>query len=214
MLLALTPRRADTLQTLKVLVDETGGAVHYSLVAARMKISAWTAYDLLVELEKLGLAARRYAQAPGHAGRSRALFAPAAPRPADAPVAKAVLGAAFERFSQISDEAVAAQAYLAAGTADLAYHMGFWLARLTAAGRQGADAAKGVLESGAAPLQKAQTVAAMGLGSALARLGRGRDRLAARITRAAATFSANLEDAARSTELSDLVDASRRLELG
>lgn len=214
MLLALTPRRAVTLQTLKDLVDETGDAVHYSLVAARMKISAWTAYDLLVELEKLGLAARRYVQPPGHAGRSRALFEPAAPRPGDAPGARAVLTAAFERFSQISDEASAAQAYLAAGTADLAYHMGFWLARLTAAGRQGSEAARSVLESGAAPLQKAQTVAAMGLGSALARLGRGRDRLAARVTQAAARFSASLEDATRSAELIDVVDASRRLEIG
>ena len=55
-----------------------------------------------------------------------------------------------------------------------------------------------VLEGGTAPLAKAQTVAAMGLGSALARLGRS--RLTARITAAAAAFSALLEDAARNSD--------------
>ncbi|TMD52192.1 MAG: hypothetical protein E6I85_11170, partial [Chloroflexi bacterium] len=62
MFYALTPRRLETLDTLRRLSEEAGSAVHYSLVAARMRISAWTAYDLLLELEKLGLVARRYAQ--------------------------------------------------------------------------------------------------------------------------------------------------------
>ena len=92
--------------------------------------------------------------------------------------------------------------------------MGYWLSRLRAAGRQGGEAARMVLEGGTAPLAKAQTVAAMGLGSALARLGRS--RLASRITAAAASFSALLEEASRSSEnqVLELVEASRKVEIG
>src|ERR1700730_3972125 len=61
----LTPRRLETLATLRRLTEEAGSAVHYSLVAARMRISAWTAYDLLLELEKLGLVVRRSVQGGG-----------------------------------------------------------------------------------------------------------------------------------------------------
>ena len=212
MLFALTPRRTEALATLRRLAAEAGGAVHYSLVAAGMRISAWTAYDLLLELEKLGLVARRYAPAPGQAGRSRILFMPAAAPPASGD--ETALAAAFERFAAIPDEAAAARAYLSASSTDLAYHLGYWLARLVATGRETADAARGVLEGGGAPLQKAQTVVAMGLGAALARLGRAR-RLASRVTAASAMLSARLDDAARTAtaDLADLVDASRRLEL-
>ena len=38
----LTPRRLETLATLRRLTEEAGSAVHYSLVGARMRISAWT----------------------------------------------------------------------------------------------------------------------------------------------------------------------------
>jgi hypothetical protein len=212
----LTPRRLETLATLRRLTEEAGSAVHYSLVGARMRISAWTAYDLLLELEKLGLVVRRYVQdgAPTHGGRSRILFAPSAEAATSGGGFAASLAAAFERFSGIRDEAAAARAYLAGSSSDLALGMGFWLSRLRAAGRQGGEAARMVLEGGTAPLAKAQTVAAMGLGSALARLGRS--RLTARVTAAAAAFSALLEDAARTSDeaVTDLVEASRRLEIG
>jgi hypothetical protein len=181
-----------------------------------MRISAWTAYDLLLELEKLGLVARRYVQAgtPVHGGRSRILFSPTAEEPAAGGGFGASLTTAFERFSAIRDETAAARAYLAGSSSDLALGMGYWLSRLRAAGRQGGEAARMVLEGGTAPLAKAQTVAAMGLGSALARLGRS--RLTGRITTAAAAFSALLEDAARTSDgaVTDLVEASRKLEIG
>jgi hypothetical protein len=226
MFYALTPRRLETLDTLRRLTEEAGSAVHYSLVGARMRISAWTAYDLLLELEKLGLVVRRYAQEPapppgpgrpaGHGGRSRILFAPAAERAGavTSSLISASVAAAFERFSAIRDEAAAARAYLAGSTGDLAEGMGYWLSRLAAAGRQSGEAARMVLEGGTAPLAKAQTVAAMGLGSALARLGRS--RLTARVTAAATAFSQLLEEASRGSEeaVPDLVEASRRLEIG
>ena len=211
----LTPRRLETLATLRRLTDEAGSAVHYSLVATRMRISAWTAYDLLLELEKLGLVARRYAQAGDHAhgGRSRILFSPAAEAASSSGPFGATLATAFARFSAIRDEAAAARAFLADSSGDLAVGMGYWLARLGAAGRQGGEAARMVLESGAAPLAKAQTVAAMGLGSALARLGRS--RLTARITTAGAAFSALLEESAKGADgrVVELVEASRKLEI-
>src|SRR5438270_11336815 len=116
MFYALTPRRLETLDTLRRLTEEAGSAVHYSLVAARMRISAWTAYDLLLELEKLGLVVRRYVQegGPAHGGRSRILFAPSAVRAAAGGGLSSSLAAAFERFSAIRDETAAARAYLAA----------------------------------------------------------------------------------------------------
>ncbi len=212
---SLTPRRLQALSALRELSAEAGDAVHYSLVATRMRISVWTAYDLLLELEKLGLVIRRYAQDASHAqrGRSRILFAPAAAAVAPAGRPSATLTAAFERFSAIRDEAAAARAYLATSSEDLAFNMGFWLARLQAAGRQGEEAARMILEGGTAPLLKAQTVAAMGLGSALARLGRS--RLAGAMTAAAAAFSALLEEASRNPDgrVQELVEETRRLEL-
>jgi hypothetical protein len=215
-LYALTPRRLETLDTLRRLTEEAGSAVHYSLVGARMRISAWTAYDLLLELEKLGLVVRRYVQegGPARGGRSRILFSPSAVKAASGGGLGTSLAAAFERFSAIRDETAAARAYLALSGEDLAVGMGYWLSRLRAAGRQGGEAARMVLEGGTAPLAKAQTVAAMGLGSAIARLGRS--RLTARVTAAAAAFSALLEESSKQADgaVQDLVDASRRLEIG
>jgi hypothetical protein len=216
MFYALTPRRLETLETLRRLTEEAGPAVHYSLVATRMRISAWTAYDLLLELEKLGLVARRYAQdnSLSHGGRSRILFAPAVSEAGPSAGFGASVAAAFERFSAIRDEALAARVYLADTSSDLALGMGYWLSRLRAAGRQGGEAARMVLEGGTAPLAKAQTVAAMGLGSALARLGRS--RLASKVTAAAAAFSALLEEASLASEdrVLELVEASRKVEIG
>jgi hypothetical protein len=220
MLHSLTPRRLQALAALRELHAGTGSAVHYSSLAGRMGISVWTAYDLLLELEKLGLVRRSYNQDPHPSqrrGRSRILFVPTAAEPVAGGTAGPGLSAAFERFSAIRDEATAARAYLASSseeiTSSLAFNMGFWLARLQAAGRHGGEAARLVLDGGTAPLLKAQTVAAMGLGSALARLGRS--RLAATMTTAAAAFSALLEEASRNPEgpVPDLVEATRRLEL-
>jgi hypothetical protein len=210
MFFSLTPRRLETLRTLKALTSEAGSAVHYSVVGAQMRISAWTAYDLLRELENLGLVVRRYVHggAAGPGGRSRILFAPATAEAEDSEEAGSALRTAFERFSAMSDVA-AARDYLAAQTSDLAYHMGFWLSRLQVAGRQGTEAARTVLEGGAAPLQKAQTLAAMGLGAALARLGA--TRLTARVAEAGGRFATLLEESRE--RVPALVEASRRLEV-
>src|SRR5437588_12876650 len=103
MFYALTPRRLETLDTLRRLSEEAGGAVHYSLVAARMRISAWTAYSLLRELERTGLVARSYARASEHGGgRSRALFAPVSSLAAAG--TDVALEAAYRRFAAIADE--------------------------------------------------------------------------------------------------------------
>src|SRR3982074_1621128 len=83
----LTARRLEALEALQRLSAHAGEAVHYSLVAARMKISTWTAYGLLREPQSLGLVARRAAPLEPNSlgGRSRILFIPltiaAAPSP-------------------------------------------------------------------------------------------------------------------------------------
>ncbi len=48
----LTNRRVEFLETLTKLYDAKGEPVHYTDVARAMKISKWTAYDILKELEK------------------------------------------------------------------------------------------------------------------------------------------------------------------
>lgn len=96
----LSPRRRETLEELRRLSEQAGGAVHYTLVAARMRISAWTAYGLLRELERAGLVLRSYAREPrAGGGRSRILFLPADGDP---------LRDAVQRLRAIADESAAA----------------------------------------------------------------------------------------------------------
>lgn len=210
----LTPRRLEALDSLRRLTASAGDAVHYSLVAAGMRISDWTAYTLLRELEGMGLVTRRSAPAVKNTsgGRSRVLFLPrlAAAGPSTDEM-QHQLKAAFERFAAIGDEAAAATAYLADARADLGYQLGFWLSRLEAAGRHAEAAARTVLEGGSLPTAKLQTVGAMGLGTALARLGA--TRLAASLAAASGRFNVVLEDAARASDqtLASLVDAARNL---
>jgi hypothetical protein len=181
-----------------------------------MGISAWTAYGLLRELERVGLAARSYAtgpDAPGQSrrgGRSRILFAPSSSTLSPVELIDR-LGRAVERFSAIADEGVAARLYLAealqgAGD-DVGLHLGYWMARLETAGRSVSDAAFAVLESRAVPAAKIQTLAGMGLG--LTRLA---DRLVPAVTR----LSSLLEEAQRGSDsaLAALVEAARGLHAG
>jgi hypothetical protein len=210
----LTARRLEALDALQRLSAQAGEAVHYSLVAARMRISTWTAYGLLRELENLGLVTRSSAPPVPKSlgGRSRILFLPlAAPAAPTSDVLASQLRAAFDRFAPIADEAAAAHAFLADATADLGYQLGFWLSRLEAAGRHAGVAGRAVLEGGSMPLAKLQTVGAMGLGSALARLGAS--RLAANLIAAGSQFNLVLEEAARASDqlLPALVDAARNL---
>lgn len=189
-----------------------------------MGISAWTAYALLRELERAGLAARSYAvpaaAAPGSAkrgGRSRILFTPAG---WTLPAAELVerLRHAVERFGAIADERVAARLYLTEALQgpgeDFALHLGYWLARLESAGRSASDAVRGVLESGVAPGAKIQTVAAMGLGSALSRLDR--TRLAERVVATVTRLSSLLAEAQHGSDsaLAALVEAARGVHAG
>jgi hypothetical protein len=210
----LTPRREETLRVLRRLAAGRG-AVHYSEVGAAMGVSAWTAYALLRELERVGLAGRSYeAAGPDRiGGRPRILFMP---RASDAP-AELVdrLRRAVERFAAIGDQAAAARAYLAerppGSDGDVAVDLGFWLARLAGGGRGAVEAVRSVLESGAVPAAKIQTVAAMGLGNELGQLDAS--RLASRVTAAVTGLSSRLEDAQRSSDaaLAALVDAARRV---
>jgi len=100
----LSPRRRETLEELRRLSEQAGGAVHYTLVAARMRISAWTAYGLLRELERAGLVLRSYAREPRNTGgRSRILFLPADGDP---------LRDAVQRLREIAEESAAKLARL------------------------------------------------------------------------------------------------------
>lgn len=100
----LSPRRRETLEELRRLSEQAGGAVHYTLVAARMRISAWTAYGLLRELERAGLVLRSYARDPHpRGGRSRILFLPADGDP---------LRDAVHRLRAIAEESAVALAKL------------------------------------------------------------------------------------------------------
>jgi hypothetical protein len=213
----LTARRLEALDSLQRLTAQAGVAVHYSLVAARMRISNWTAYGLLRELENLGLVTRRAAPPVPNSlgGRSRVLFLPlTTPAAPSSDLLTGQLRVAFDRFSPIGDEAAAARAFLADATADLGYQLGFWLSRLEAAGRHAGIAGRAVLESGSMSLAKLQTVGAMGLGSALARLGSS--RLASSMSAAGSRFNVILEEAARASDqsLTALVDAARNLHHG
>ncbi len=205
------------MEALQRLSAQAGEAVHYSLVGARMRISAWTAYGLLRELENLGLVTRRSSRPEKNpmGGRSRILFLPrAGPAGPSQDDVERHVRAAFERFAVIGDEAAASRTFLAEASADLGYQLGFWLSRLEAAGRQAGVAASAVLEGGSMPLPKLQAVCAMALGSVLARLGS--TRLASRMAAAGTRFNAVLEEAGRASDqsLSSLVDAARNLRPG
>ena len=188
--------------------------MHYSEVAAVMGISAWTAYALLRELERAGLVKRSYAIPSGVrlGGRSRILFSPTATSVPVAELADA-LARAVERFAPIADAATAARVYLAEtlheANGDLTLHLGFWMGRLEAAGRSANEAMRGVLESGAVPAAKIQTLAGMGLGAELARLGR--TRLADRVVGTVTRLASRVEEAQRGSDaaLGALIEAAR-----
>lgn len=129
---SLTSRRRECLAALDVACAAAGGAVHYSAVAAPLGISAWTAYDLLRELERDGLVATSYAHRPGVAvGRTQVGFAPtAAGRAAlGAPTAPLAEERALRRaragFEGLGGLSGAIER--ASRSVDLAGHLGFWL---------------------------------------------------------------------------------------
>ena len=106
--------------------------MHYSAVAEPLGISAWTAYDLLRELERDGLALASYAHRAGVAvGRTQVGFAPTA-------AGRAALG---EPMAPLAEERALRRARAgfaglgglsgaierASRSVDLAGHLGFWL---------------------------------------------------------------------------------------
>lgn len=74
----LTPRRLQFLNKIKALYEESAAPVHYATVAEKLKVSKWTAYDLLRELEKDGFLRREYVVNATEKlpGRSMIMFVP------------------------------------------------------------------------------------------------------------------------------------------
>jgi len=77
---SLTPRQRVFLSELNNLVQQHGGPVHYSEVAACLEVNRFSAYDMLKVLEEKGMATSSYALAPRGSGpgRTQVLFTPTA----------------------------------------------------------------------------------------------------------------------------------------
>ena len=71
----LTSRQREFLSALTSLYVAHGQAVSYEDVADEMKVSKWTAYDILHDLYERGFLRLQHALTPGR-GRSRVLYAP------------------------------------------------------------------------------------------------------------------------------------------
>jgi DNA-binding MarR family transcriptional regulator len=69
----LTPRQQAFLDKLFDLYRELNGPVHYSLVAERLGVNKFSAYDMLKLLEEKGVAASSYVLSEDHAGPGRSM---------------------------------------------------------------------------------------------------------------------------------------------
>jgi DNA-binding MarR family transcriptional regulator len=69
----LTPRQQTFLDKLFDLYREFDGPVHYSLVAERLDVNKFSAYDMLKLLEKKGMAASSYVLSRDNAGPGRSM---------------------------------------------------------------------------------------------------------------------------------------------
>jgi hypothetical protein len=127
---ALTRRRRECLAALHDAVVAAGSPVHYSVVAERLDISPWTAYDLLRALEGEGLVGASYAHRPGVAvGRTQVAFSPTdqgraalGARTAAAPAEERALRRYTERVAALGQAALRSSRGL-----DVAGQLGFWL---------------------------------------------------------------------------------------
>ncbi|MFB0536301.1 MAG: hypothetical protein ACETWR_15090 [Anaerolineae bacterium] len=70
----LTPRQRTFLDKLFDLYREHRGPVHYSLVAEKLGVNKFSAYDMLKLLERKGMAHSDYVLAAGHAGPGRSMI--------------------------------------------------------------------------------------------------------------------------------------------
>ncbi|BCV20153.1 hypothetical protein [Moorella sp. Hama-1] len=79
----LTGRRRQFLDKIRKLYRETGAPVHYITVAEGLQVSKWTAYDVLLELEKEGFLERQYIVNSNEKspGRSMVMFVPVTAAP-------------------------------------------------------------------------------------------------------------------------------------
>lgn len=75
----LTRRQEEFVENLIELSKEWDGPIHYSLLAERLGVSPFTAYDMLCLLEEKGMVTSEYRRAEGASGPGRAarLFSPA-----------------------------------------------------------------------------------------------------------------------------------------
>lgn len=75
----LTRRQEEFVENLMDLSKEWDGPIHYSLLAERLGVSPFTAYDMLCLLEEKGMVMSEYQRAEGASGPGRAarLFYPA-----------------------------------------------------------------------------------------------------------------------------------------
>jgi DNA-binding PadR family transcriptional regulator len=69
----LTPRQQAFLDALFDLYCELGGPVHYSVVAERLGVNRFSAYDMLRLLEQKGVVASSYALKDEHSGPGRTM---------------------------------------------------------------------------------------------------------------------------------------------
>ncbi|TCS82529.1 Lrp/AsnC family transcriptional regulator [Tepidibacillus fermentans] len=72
----LSGRRKQFLQKIIDLYKKTNVPVHYETLAKVIGVSKWTAYDMMMELEKNGYLIRGYSVNPGEKGRSQVVFQP------------------------------------------------------------------------------------------------------------------------------------------
>lgn len=75
----ITRRQEEFITTLIDLSDQSDGPIHYSTIADRLKVSPFTAYDMLCVLEEKGLVSSEYHLSADKSGPGRAerLFYPA-----------------------------------------------------------------------------------------------------------------------------------------
>lgn len=75
----ITRRQEEFITTLIDLSDQSDGPIHYSTIADRLKVSPFTAYDMLCVLEEKGLVSSEYHLSAEKSGPGRAerLFFPA-----------------------------------------------------------------------------------------------------------------------------------------
>lgn len=74
--MTLTKRRLQFLNKLVQLYQKTKLPIHYETLARSLGVSKWTAYDMLKEIEKLGLIFRSYEVNQKETGRSQVVFVP------------------------------------------------------------------------------------------------------------------------------------------